>query len=61
LLLELVVIFQNVEYDATQQWGFALGTIVGILEIVPLAVIWLVFFPPAFYRDWVSRTEPAST
>jgi hypothetical protein len=55
------VIFQYVEYVATQHWGVVMGNLVGFLEVAPVAATWLVFFPPAFYRDWVSRAEPAST
>lgn len=60
VLLQLAVVFQYFEYEAQQQWGFALGTAVGFLEIAPVVAIWLVFFPPAFYRDWVGRVEAAA-
>jgi hypothetical protein len=60
-LLQFVVIFQYLEYDTTLRWGFALGTIVGCLEIAPVVAVWLVFYPPAFYRDWIRRGEAAST
>jgi len=59
LLLQFVVLFQYIEYDATQQWGVTVSNLVGFLEVVPVAAAWLVFFPPAFYRDWISRTEAA--
>lgn len=61
LLLEVVVLFQYMEYEVTQQWGGSLGMLVGFLEIVPIAAVWLVFFPPAFYRDWVRSSEAAAT
>jgi len=59
LLLQFVVIFQYIEYEATQQWGVTVSNFVGFLEVVPVAAAWFVFFPPAFYRDWISRTEAA--
>jgi hypothetical protein len=59
LLLQFVAIYQYIEYDATQEWGVGVSNLVGFLEVVPVAAAWLVFFPPAFYRDWISRTEAA--
>jgi hypothetical protein len=59
LLLQFVVLFQYIEYAATQQWGATMNNLVGFLEVVPVAAAWLIFFPPAFYRDWISRTEAA--
>jgi len=28
-------------------------TLLGVFEISSVALIWLVFFPPAFYRSWI--------
>jgi hypothetical protein len=55
VVLQFVVIYQYVAYEATQEWGGHIGSLVGFLEIVPVALTWLVFYPPAFYRAWVER------
>jgi hypothetical protein len=34
------------------------GLAVCWLEIVPVGLIWLVFFPPAGYRRWINRPAP---
>jgi hypothetical protein len=28
---------------------------IGWLEIVPVVMVWLVFFPSAFYRNWINN------
>ena len=37
----------------TVGWDFALGA----FEILSVALIWLVFFPPVFYRNWIATAE----
>jgi hypothetical protein len=54
-LLELVVVPQDIVYESTGQWSDSLGMFLGWLEFVPVAMIWLVFFPPAFYRNWITK------
>jgi hypothetical protein len=54
-LLQSIVVFQYVEYETTRQWGGFTGSFVGFFEVVPAAVVWFVFYPPAFYRVWVDR------
>ncbi len=44
----------------TGQWSLLLGFGVALFEVVPVAVIWFVFFPPEFYRRWVEGSaKPA--
>jgi hypothetical protein len=49
-VLEFVVIGQDVVYQRTGAWSGSVGLAVCWLEIVPVVLIWLVFFPPAWYR-----------
>ena len=55
LLDQWITVYQYIEYETTQQWGASIGVLVGCFEIVPAVVTWLVFYPPAFYRNWVER------
>jgi len=55
VLLQIVVIFQYLQYEITHEWGGIIGTLVGVFEIVPVALTWLVFYAPASYRAWVGR------
>jgi hypothetical protein len=32
--------------------------LVGMIELTAIALIYLVFFPPAFYRHWINRATP---
>jgi len=40
--------------DAADQW-------MGSLEMLTIAIIWLAFFPPRFYRSWMERAMARST
>jgi hypothetical protein len=34
---------------------------IALFEVVPIAIVWFVFFPPAFYCRWVGRRgKPAA-
>jgi hypothetical protein len=56
LLLEVLVVFQEIDYELTGQWSTAPDLVAGVLEIVPVVLVWLAFFPPAFYRSWIEGT-----
>jgi hypothetical protein len=57
--LELVLTAQDHVYLNAGEWSGALGIANGLLEIVPIAIMWLVFFPPAAYRRWIEGAAPA--
>jgi hypothetical protein len=55
LILEVVDGAQYIVYQRTGQWFDSLTVLIACLEIAPAGIIWLVFFPPTFYRKWVNR------
>ena len=57
--LEFVLVAQDLFYLNAGEWSGALGIANGLLEIVPIAIMWLVFFPPARYRRWIEGAAPA--
>jgi hypothetical protein len=57
--LEIVVAAQDFIYLSAGDWSGVLGIANGLLEIVPVGVMWLVFFPPAAYRRWIEGATPA--
>jgi len=57
----LVVLPQYYEYETTNQFGATWDALYGGAGIVSLVMIWLVFFPPAFYQRWIRNTDPAAT
>jgi hypothetical protein len=57
--LEIVVVAQDFIYLSAGDWSGALGVVNGLLEIVPIGMMWLVFFPPAAYRRWIEAAAPA--
>jgi len=55
VILEAIVTASDLVYALTGEWSALLGVAIGLLEFVPIAIIWFVFFPPVFYRRWVER------
>ena len=55
LIVEVVEGAEYIVYESTGQWSDPLAALVGLFEAVPSGIIWLVFFPPAFYRRWIDR------
>jgi len=54
-ILEGVSIANDYVYALTGRWSELLTVGVALFEVSPVAVIWIVFFPPAGYRRWVAR------
>ncbi len=62
VVLEFVAIGQDLVYQRTGAWSASVGLAVCWLEIIPVALIWLVFFPPVAYRRWIDRRSgPAAS
>jgi putative Ca2+/H+ antiporter (TMEM165/GDT1 family) len=57
--LEFVLVAQDFIYLSAGDWSGALGIVQGLLEIAPIGMMWLVFFPPAGYRRWIEGAAPA--
>ncbi|MCH8083890.1 MAG: hypothetical protein IH885_06610 [Myxococcales bacterium] len=60
VILELVDGAQYFEYEIVGQYSDSLLVHVGWLEAVPGGMIWLIFFPPAFYRRWINANAPVA-
>jgi hypothetical protein len=58
--LDFVLVAQDHFYLNAGELSGALGIANGLLEIVPIALMWLVFFPPAAYRRWIDGAAPVS-
>jgi len=51
--LQFVVVVQSIEYEISHRWSVTADVVVAAVEVAAIAMIWLVFFPPAFYRNWI--------
>ena len=51
---------QQIEYEMTQVWSASMDGVVALVELGAIALIWLVFFPPTFYRNWINRVAPVA-
>ncbi len=57
--LEFVIVIQDFVYINVGDWSGVLGIANGLLEVVPMIILWIAFFPPAPYRRWIERTALA--
>jgi hypothetical protein len=53
VILEVIVTASDLVHAFTGYWSELLGLGMAIFEIAPIAIVWFVFFPPAFYCRWV--------
>ncbi len=60
MIYELVYAIQQIEFDVTGSYSASLDALASTLELIPIALIWLVFFPPATYRRWIERSDAKS-
>lgn len=55
MILEMNIVASDLVFASTGEWSALLGLGNALLEIAPIAIVWLVFFPPASYCRWVER------
>lgn len=51
----LVLLPQYSEYETTNQFTAMWDALYGASIIASLVTIWLVFFPPVFYQNWINK------
>jgi hypothetical protein len=60
LILEGILTANDFVNALTGQWSLGLDFGVAIFEVIPVTVIWLVFFPPEIYCRWIEGSaKPA--
>jgi len=58
-VLEILIVVQDFVYINLGAWSLPLGIANGLLELLPMGLLWLVFFPPAAYRRWIEAAAAA--
>jgi hypothetical protein len=54
-------VFLEMEYMTSQAFSSVFDLILGAIEMAGIVMLFLVFFPPAFYQRWVAApTAPAT-
>jgi hypothetical protein len=56
----LAILPQYTEYETTSQFTATWDNLIGGLEIVSVTLIWLIFFAPAFYQQWINSNAPVT-
>lgn len=59
--LECIFVVQDATWQTTQASPASLDAVVGVLEVLSLATVWLVFFPPRFYRQLFAGDSPSES
>ncbi|HEX9814489.1 MAG TPA: hypothetical protein VGB31_06035 [Myxococcota bacterium] len=59
-LYNAVLLYQTVEFESDQVWSIAIDRTTGMIEATGIALVWLIFFPPRFYRRWIAGAAPAA-
>jgi len=57
MILEGITTASDLVNALTGSWSAHLTFGVAFFEVAPVAVIWLVFFPPSFYRRWIGGPD----
>jgi hypothetical protein len=61
VIYELTYAVQQIEFQATGVFSGSLDAISSLLEVIPIALIWFIFVPPAAYQRWIARSDPDPT
>jgi hypothetical protein len=61
VIYEMFYAIQQIEFQATGAFSASLDFVASMLEVVPTAMIWLIFIPPAAYQRWITRSDPHPT
>jgi hypothetical protein len=57
VLVECAYAAQYIIFELTTRWLTSLSISIAVLELGGVAMIWLVFYPPAIYRRRINRTS----
>ena len=58
--LEIVTFAQEYEIAVAGNQSFLFDLLMGACEFVPALLVWLAFFPPAAYRNWIGAAHRPS-
>ena len=52
-------LWMYIEYERHGIWSDPINTLLGVVEIISLAALWISFSAPAFYRHWIGEGKPS--
>jgi hypothetical protein len=55
-----MVALQHIEFETQEIWSTAMDRANGAVDIAGVALVWLICFPPRFYRRWIAGAAPAA-
>jgi hypothetical protein len=56
----VIILPQYAEFEATNEFSAKWDAVYGAFGVASLVMIWFVFFPPIFYRRWISGAAPTA-
>lgn len=54
-----VFLCQTIEFEADRVWSSNMDHAIAAIEAFGVALVYLIFFPPRFYRRWIAGAAPA--
>jgi len=60
VVVEFVAVAQTIEYELDLGWSALMDFLLMTTELAAIALVWLVFFPPAVYRRWIQGVAPVA-
>ena len=60
VIVSLLILPMYAHYARHGEFAAIWDRLVGAVEIASIAAIWVVFFPPVFYRRWIQGSAPAA-
>jgi hypothetical protein len=55
-----ILLYQTIEFEINGTWSIAIDRANGAVEATGVALVWLIYFPPRFYRRWIACAAPAA-
>jgi len=55
-----ISLYQTADFETDVVWSSAIDRANGVVEITGIALVWLIFFPPHFYRRWLAGSVLAA-
>ncbi len=59
--LSFVLLGMYADFEINNAFSAFFDRLTGAIEIITIALVWLVFFPPRFYRKFISGTDAAES
>ena len=61
VVLSVVILQMYADFETNNAFSGFFDGMIALLELISIALVWLVFFPPRFYREFISASDAAES